>query len=205
VSGETRNPDPREAEIAAAAGSLRKSWDSPRLWPRISAALLLEAGRNKVPAAHAPAPEPLGFFEDLFGSLAANWRPALAGVVLFGLASAGLFVFRGSGGRDPYTDRWSRKPPLLTEQAAGEVDAAESVYVASIEKLSKLAGPQLAGAASPILVNNREKLALLDSAISDLKASIEQNRFNTHLREELLAVYREKQRTLQDILQEGKS
>jgi hypothetical protein len=203
VSDETRNPDPRDAEISAAAGSLRKSWDSPRLWPRISAALALEAARRKVPA--APATERVGFFEDLFGSLSANWRPALAGVILFGLAAAGLFVFRGSGGRDPYTDRWSRKPPLLTEQAAGEVDVAEAAYVASIEKLSKLAGPHLEGATSPILVNNREKLALLDSAISDLKANIEQNRFNTHLRGELLAVYREKQRTLQDILQEGKS
>lgn len=201
MNDETRSPDPRDAEISAAAPSLRKSWDSPRLWPRISAALVLESGKRERPA----APERIGFFEDLFGSLAANWRPALAGVVLFGLATAGLFVFRGSGGRDPYSDRWSRKPPLLTEQAAGEVEAAEAAYVASIEKLSKLAGPQLAGATSPILVNNREKLALLDSAISDLKANIEQNRFNTHLREELLAVYREKQRTLQDILQEGKS
>lgn len=201
MNEETRGPDPREVEISAAAPSLRKSWDSPRLWPNISAALTLESARRW----GSPTPERVGFFEDLFGSLAANWRPALAGVVLFGLATAGLFVFRGSGGRDPYTAHWSQKAPLLTEQAASEVDQAELAYVASIEKLSKLAGPQLAGATSPILVNNREKLALLDSAIADLKANIEQNRFNTHLREELLAVYREKQRTLQDILQEGKS
>ena len=201
MNDRTRDPDPQDAEISSAAPSLRKSWDSPRLWPRISGALALETAKRQAPA----LAERVGFFEDLFGSLAANWRPALAGVVLFGLATAGLFVFRGSGGRDPYTDIGSKKAPLLTEQAAGEVDAAEAAYVASIEKLSQLAGPQLAGATSPILVNNREKLALLDSAISDLKANIEQNRFNTHLREELLAVYREKQRTLQDILQEVKS
>ena len=201
MSGETRDLNPQDAEISAAAGSLRKSWDSPRLWPRVAAALAIESAKREGQA----APERVGFFEDLFGSLAANWRPALAGVILFGLATAGLFVFRGSGGRDPYTDRWSTKPPLLTEQAASEVDLAEAAYVASIEKLSKLAGPHLEGATSPILVNDRERLALLDSAISDLKANIEQNRFNTHLREELLAVYREKQRTLQDILQEGKS
>ena len=201
MSDETQSPDLRDAEIRAAAPSLRKSWDSPQLWPRISNALALEAGKRRGQG----APERGGFLEDLFGSLAANWRPALAGVVLFGLATAGLFVFRGSGGRDPYTDRLSRKAPLLTEKAANEVDVAEAAYVASIEKLSKLAEPQLAGATSPLLVNTLEKLALLDSAISDLKASIEQNRFNTHLREELLAVYREKQRTLQDILQEAKS
>ena len=56
-----------------------------------------------------------------------------------------------------------------------------------------------------MLVNYREKLALLDGAIAELKTNIEQNRFNTHLREELLAMYKEKQRTLQDILQEVKS
>jgi hypothetical protein len=187
-----------EEEISAAAQSLKKSWDSPELWPRIHRALALES------AGRPSARERVGFFEDLFGSLAGNWRPALAGVVLFSLATAGLFVFRGSGGRDPYTDRWSTKP-LLNEQAAHDVDRAEAAYVASIEKLSKLAEPRLTGATAPVLLNYREKLALLDGAIADLKSNIEQNRFNTHLREELLAMYREKQRTLQDILQEVKS
>jgi hypothetical protein len=200
MSDESR--DPLDDEITKAAAGLRKSWDSPQLWPRISAALSVEAGRA---AGKTRGGERVGFFEDLFGSLAANWRPALAGVALFAVATAGLFVFRGSGGRDPYTARGSAKPPLLTEQAASEVEKAEAAYVASIEKLSKLAEPRLEGATSPILVNTREKLALLDTAIADLKANIEQNRFNTHLRDELLAVYREKQRTLQDILEEARS
>jgi hypothetical protein len=188
--------DRLDEEISAAAQSLKKSWDSPELWPRIHRAL--ESGRQ------GPPPDRAGFFEDLFGSLAANWRPALAGIVLFGLATAGLIVFRGGGGRDPYTDRWGSKP-LLNERAADEVDRAEATYVASIEKLSTLAGPRLSSATEPGLVNYREKLALLDGAIADLKSNIDQNRFNTHLRQELLAIYREKQRTLQDILQEGKS
>ena len=194
--------DPLDVEIAKAAEGLRKTWDSPQLWPRIATALALEADRA---AGKSQGGQRAGFFEDLLGSLAANWRPALAAVALFGLATAGLFVFRGSGGRDPYTARGNTKPPLLTEQAANEVEKAEAAYVASIEKLSTLAEPRLEGATSPILVNTREKLALLDTAIADLKANIEQNRFNTHLRDELLAVYREKQRTLQDILQEAKS
>ena len=51
----------------------------------------------------------------------------------------------------------------------------------------------------------REKLQLLDSAIAELRGQIEQNRFNTHLRRELLAMYQEKQRTLQDLTKEAKS
>jgi len=94
---------------------------------------------------------------------------------------------------------------VLTDEAIAEVDAAEQNYLASIEKLSKLAEPALAGATSPVLVNYREKLEILDSAIAELKASIDQNRGNTHLRRELLAVYQEKQRTLQNLMKEVKS
>ncbi len=90
-------------------------------------------------------------------------------------------------------------------QAIEEVDAAEKTYLASIEKLSRLAEPALSDATSPVLVNYREKLDVLDSAIAELKSSIEQNRGNTHLRRELLAVYQEKQRTLQSLMKEVKS
>jgi hypothetical protein len=197
-----KDETPRDAfdrDLSAAASSLKKGWDSPELWPRIERALLLESSRKA-----SAAPEKVGFFEDLFGSLGRNWRPALAGLALFGLATAGLLVFRGSGGRDPYTVS-SSHVALLTEQAASEVERTEAAYVASIEKLSQLAAPRLLQATEPVLVNYREKLALLDGAIAELKTNIEQNRFNTHLREELLAMYKEKQRTLQDILQEVKS
>ena len=192
-------PDALDREISAAALELRRQWDSSELWPKIERALMLEAGRR--PA----APERVGFFEDLFGGLRTNWRPALVGTALFLLATAGLFVFRGSGGRDPFTQSLPEKPPLLTEQAAGEVELAEAAYVASIDKLSQVARPRLSSATEPVLLNYREKLEVLDSAINDLKANIERNRFNTHLREALLAMYKEKQRTLQDILQEGRS
>jgi len=68
-----------------------------------------------------------------------------------------------------------------------------------------MAEPALSGATSPVLVNYREKLTVLDSAIAELKASVDQNRGNTHLRRELLAVYQEKQRTLQSLMKEVKS
>ena len=38
-----------------------------------------------------------------------------------------------------------------------------------------------------------------------MRGEIERNRFNTHLRKELLAIYREKQRTLQDLMKVGQS
>ena len=62
---------------------------------------------------------------------------------------------------------------LLNEQAVREVEAAEVAYIQSIEKLS-----------------------------AECRANIEQNRWNAHLRQELLEIYQQKQRTLQDVLRE---
>jgi hypothetical protein len=181
-------------QVSGAARHLSKSWDSPELWPRIRQSLAEQSQR---------APEP---GRDRRGGLRWSWLPAAAIAALFVIATAGLWVFRNSGGRDPLTAQWqTTKDPLLTDQAVDEVDAAEKAYLASIEKLSRLAEPRLAGASSPVLVNYREKLDVLDSAIAELKTSIDQNRFNTHLRRELLAVYQEKQRTLQNLMKEVKS
>jgi len=41
----------------------------------------------------------------------------------------------------------------------------------------------------------------LDSAIDELKSEAEQNPSNAHLRYQLLAMYQEKQQTLQDVLE----
>jgi hypothetical protein len=181
-------------ELRAAGASLRKAWDSPRLWPRIHQTLAEESQRAESAAAPARSPSAL------------RWLPAAAMVALFGIATAGLWVFRNSGGREPLTSSWqSTRKPLLTDQAVDEVDAAEKTYVASIQKLSRLAEPRLADTTSPLIVNYREKLNLLDTAIADLKSSIDQNRYNTHLRKELIAVYQEKQRTLQNLMKEVKS
>jgi len=181
-------------QVSAAAPVLRKSWASPELWPRIQQSLAEESQRERVGE------------RGRTGGPGWRWLPAASIVALFAIAAAGLWVFRDSGGRDPLAAHWqTTKDPLLTDQAVDEVDSAEKAYLASIEKLSKLAEPRLAGAASPVLVNYREKLDVLDSAIVEIKASIDQNRFNTHLRRELLAVYQEKQRTLQNLMKEVKS
>jgi len=46
----------------------------------------------------------------------------------------------------------------------------------------------------------RDALSLLDTAIAELRSQLDQNRFNTHLRKELLAVYQEKQHTLEQVV-----
>ena len=53
-----------------------------------------------------------------------------------------------------------------------------------------------------MLVNYRERLTVIDAAIADCRAQIERNRFNTHLRKELLSIYKQKQRTLQELVGE---
>lgn len=178
--------------VSSAAPALRKSWASPELWPRIHQSLAEQSQRSSP--------------HERTGGFGWRWLPAASILALFVIATAGLWVFRNSGGRDPLAAHWqTTRDPLLTDQAVDEVETAEKAYLASIDKLSKLAEPRLAAASSPILVNYREKLDVLDSAIAELKASIDQNRFNTHLRRELLAVYQEKQRTLQSLMKEVKS
>jgi hypothetical protein len=182
-------------QLSLAAPTLAKSWDSPELLPRIRQAIAEESQR-----AHERESPP----EPAVGRL--RWLPAAAIAALFVIATAGLWAFRNSAGRDPLSSHWrTTKDPLLTDRAVEEVETAEKAYLASIDRLSKLAEPKLAGATSPVLVNYREKLDVLDSAIAELKSSIDQNRMNTHLRRELLAIYQEKQRTLQDLMKEVKS
>jgi len=181
--------------IGEVAPQLRRSWDSPDLLAKVRQALAEESTRSAaVPDARA--------------ARVSRWRwvPPVSIAALFLIATAGLWVFRNSGGREPLSEHWrTTKAPLLTDAAIDEVDRAEQAYLASIDKLSKLAEPALSGATSPVLVNYREKLTVLDAAIAELKASVDQNRGNTHLRRELLAVYQEKQRTLQSLMKEVKS
>jgi len=91
--------------------------------------------------------------------------------------------------------------PFLKTKALNEVEHAEDAYIKAIDKLAAEARPQLQSPDSPLLANYREKLLVLDSAIGDLRAQAGQNPSNAHLRYELLAMYQEKQRTLEEILE----
>ncbi len=81
-----------------------------------------------------------------------------------------------------------------------DVEKNEAAYTQAIDRLYQLAQPRLQNARSPLAVNSREKLILLDSAISDVRTNVQQNRFNASLQMELAALYREKERTLQELV-----
>ena len=92
---------------------------------------------------------------------------------------------------------------LLTERALDEIERSEGAYLKSIDKLSQLAAPKVRDPESAILSSYREKLLLIDSAIGELRNQVERNRFNAHLRQELLLIYQEKQHTLEEVLKDG--
>jgi hypothetical protein len=176
--------------LSEAAPSLARRWESPELWGKIAAELSSQ---------HRPR---TGLSLWLPG-----WWPAAAMASLFVLASAGLFVFRGSGGREivPPASALATRQRLLTDDALSDVERAETEYLASIERLSRLAAPRIRNPTTPLMASYREKLIVLDSAIEGLRAELEQNRYNTHLRKELLTAYQEKQKTLEDVMKVGSS
>lgn len=175
--------------LSLAAQELRDYTESPSLWPRIESALAEQAVRKQ----RASFWSWLSFWRNV--PLA--WQAALAGAfVLVLTVSAGWVYFH------PRIPARPADASLLKSPALAEVERAESAYVKAIDKLSAEAKPQLENPVTPLLVNYREKLLVLDSAIGELRAQAELNPGNAHLRRELLAVYQEKQSTLEEILEE---
>jgi hypothetical protein len=181
--------------ISREAGGLHREWSSPHLWPKIRETLIAGSQAPRTGAGETPTSPPSAW----------NWRPAAAITLLILISSAGLWVFRNTPGRELIPPAGSRPDPLLTEKALDEAERAEATFVRSIENLSRLAGPRLEAPGTSLLAGYREKLLLLDGAIEELRAQLDGNRFNTHLRQELLAIYREKQRTLEQVVREVKS
>ena len=176
--------------IEEAAPALRARWETPDLFPRILQAL-------DAPAASAPPPEPRR-------RPLSPWIIAAYAAALVLLSTVGLWVFRDNPGRNPFSGAESSESPFLSERAMQDVERKESDYVAAIDRLAAVVRsgpvPDTALAAS-----YHEKLQLIDSAIADCRSQIEQNRYNAHLRHELLAMYGEKKRTLEDLIKEVKS
>jgi hypothetical protein len=57
---------------------------------------------------------------------------------------------------------------------------------------------------TPLAASYREKLVVLDSAIADLKDNVAGNQYNVYLQNQLALLYREKQKTLQEWLENEK-
>ena len=162
-------------DLSTTAQSLHTTWKSDLLWPRIERALREERRRSPMRRV---------------------MRIAAALLLTVGLGGTMYFAVRGQV-RDAAFDQ-----DILRISALDEVEKAERAHVEAIAKLEKLADAKIERSDSPLMVSYKEKLMLLDDAIAECEANIEQNRQNAHLRDQLLALYSDKQQTLRDVLRE---
>jgi hypothetical protein len=175
--------------LSIAAAELRDYADSPKLWVRIHQALTEQA-------AGTHERRECWSWRSLFGNLSISWQAAAATAFVVVLMVSAGWLLR------PTTKAPIQQGSLLKSKALTEVEHAESAYAQAIDKLVAEAKPQLENPATPLMANYREKLLVLDSAIDDLRTQTGQNPSNAHLRYQLLAMYQEKQRTLEEILEE---
>ena len=187
-----RDYDERDDELSAIARSLHREWDSPRLWSSIAAGILahelaIEAGLER--RSRAP------FWNGRWQALAAA---AVIAITLAPTSWLGWRWFMLEPRPDPATAE-QRRQALLTEDALGAIERSELQYTRAIDDLTRLAAPRLDMPDSPLLVNLRERLEVIDAAIAEYRAEIARNRFNAHLRQQLLWIYQEKRRTLEQV------
>jgi len=175
-------------QLSAAADEMRDYQESPALWSRIESSLRQQ---QAVPASRK------GYWSslDFWRRISPAWQSALVGAMVVALAISSGYL---------YTHRTvspeNHGNTLLKTSALAEVERTERDYMAAIDKLASDAAPQL-GTDTPLMASYREKLLVLDSAIADLRVQAGENPSNAHLRYQLLAMYQEKQQTLQDVLE----
>jgi flagellar biosynthesis/type III secretory pathway M-ring protein FliF/YscJ len=128
-----------------------------------------------------------------------RWLGAIAAVILIVATAMLWYPFR------PRSAPGQSDDAFLTEQALKELEQSESAYTNSIAKLSRLAESHLQRGDAGLSSAYKEKLAMLDSAIAELKSTVDRNRFNARLQAELAALYKQKQQTLQEIVREQKN
>lgn len=162
-------------DVSRTARTMREEWRSDLLWPRIGRALAAERTRRVA---------------------ARGWQIAAAAVLTIAIAGGSWYAVRVR--RDAAFDQ-----AILRASALDEVERAERAHVAAIDRLEKVAEPRLEHDDSPLMISYREKLMVLDDAIAECQSNIDRNRGNAHLRRQLLAIYGEKQKTLEDVLREG--
>jgi len=175
--------------LSAAAEELRDHREDPALWTRIERSLVQQRGQGNSP----PTPWERPSFSR---GPSLGWQTALAAALVLVLAVAGGYVYRHRHVRDDLAGS-----QLLRSSTLAEVERTEREYMKAIDKLAREAEPQLDSPASPLMASYREKLMVIDGAISELRAEAGQNPSNAHLRHQLLAMYQEKQQTLQEVLE----
>ena len=167
--------------MSTAAGELKQEWETPYLWPKI-AQRLTEQMESKPPRVRA--------WLDSLGMRGFHWQTAAALALLIVVSGTATWII---------LNRNRENDPKFV--AVSEVERAEAQYEKAIDKLDAQARPQLEPPATPLMANYREKLLVLDNAIAELRQEAGQNPANAHLRRQLLAMYQEKQETLQEVLE----
>src|SRR5579863_7739838 len=176
--------------LSAAAQEMRDYSDAASLWSRIERSLIAEAAIKKQRAGRWSWLS-LGF------GLSLRWQTAAAAALMLVLTISGVWIYVHQTNSTAATDH-----SLLKSPALAEVERTQAAYEQAIDKLAADAKSQLDNPATPLQASYREKLLVLDSAINDLRAQAGMNPSNAHLRQQLLAMYQEKQQTLEDILEE---
>jgi hypothetical protein len=174
--------------LSVAARDLYQEWDSPSLWSSIEKALSQQP---------TPAKSPWWVrFSGAWNLGALQWQIAAAALLLAALTTASIWIFAGPHKRDI-----PQNLALFNDRMVNDVERAQADYERAIDRLDAQARPQLENFSTPLMANYREKLLVLDSAIADLKSQAGINPANGHLRRQLLAMYQEKQDTLEQVLE----
>ena len=164
-------------ELSDIAGSMRASWSSDLLWPRIERAIREGDVRQRPKRS--------------------DWlRIAAAVTLIIGLGIMITYTLRVKSRETAF------EMALIRQDVIEDVERTERDYEQAIKRLEEHAEARLEGNTSPLMVSYKEKLMLLDDAIAECQASIEENRNNAHVRKQLLTMYSEKQRTLKSVLRE---
>jgi hypothetical protein len=180
--------------LSVAAKELQNYSPNPQLWTRIERALVEEDARK---AQRAERKRWLSFFP----AISVGWQTALAGAFVLILTVTAIWV---TTIRDSGVPPGKQDSSLLKSAALKEVESTERAYEKAIDKLAAEAKPQIEDPATPLMANYHEKLLVLDSAINDLRAQAGLNPSNAQLRFQLLAMYQEKQQTLEEVLEARK-
>jgi uncharacterized membrane protein YhaH (DUF805 family) len=160
-------------EISAAASDLHTTWNNDMLWPRIERAIRDDKRRRRTSV----------------------WQVAAALILLAALGAAAWIAQRRMHAAD-------FDNTILRVAAVDEVERAEQAHIAAINHLEAIAASRLDQPSTPLLVSYKDKLMMLDNAIAECQSAINKNRQNAYLRTQLLTMYSEKQRTLQDVIRE---
>jgi hypothetical protein len=182
-----------DEQLSRVARSLHREWDTPDLWPRI--ADRLREDDDASPVRLTPDTTTRRW---RYPSSPAWWLAAAAAVLLT-LGSLTWLAWPRVDRTSAPGDVAATEDRLLTDEAVAEIERAEAQYVRAIDELSRITKPKLETASSPLIVSLRERLMTIDAAIDEYQMEIDRNRFNAHLRQQLLWIYQEKRRTLEQV------